>query len=501
MKVEITHDILARKIYDRIGAEDKMRLKIKEFIYDRYTYFQEANVLLTSKDLNYISPYLEKISIEEEQEAFIKKSQQEAQKRERRRRLSVLSAITVLTLISILSFIFWQQARSSNNKFKAVRGTAVKIMLNESETNIYHLKYDSAWKKIQVADSLGLESDEDKRIAFKQVIEMAYFYNESGQLENAKQRIYFICDKIPDPTFQNIFSNVEDLRDFREELERLNDYLNTLNLADRNLTKVLYRRTYPNLIPVKGRQLPPTDSVFPSKYVPDFEISESEVTVWQYAIYCWASGLGQEGINRTTPGWGLEQDNPVTNISWIEAVRFSNWMTERQYRLKIIREKIGQVYTFDQRGETLLSTQRDIKGAYRLPRSEEWASATLEILGFDSEEVHAYAWLDRHDLITPTRAHPVMKKNPNKNIYDLRGNVWEWCDDEVDPDKVVISMAHINRSDINIDLPKQPNMPIKNAVGGSFSFMDKITTNGIKQPFFGVYRIDAVGFRLVRNPE
>ena len=69
----------------------------------------------------------------------------------------------------------------------------------------------------------------------------------------------------------------------------------------------------------------------------------------------------------------------------------------------------------------------------RLPSEAEWeyfcrATSTTEYyFGEDSSELHEYAWFEDN---SQSRPMPVGLKKPNLwGLYDIVGNVWEWCED------------------------------------------------------------------------
>ena len=96
-------------------------------------------------------------------------------------------------------------------------------------------------------------------------------------------------------------------------------------------------------------------------------------------------------------------DNPVDSVAWDQAAEFCRKLSDLARR------------------------------TVRLPTEAEWEYAcragttTPFHFGDDEKDLDQYAW---HKANSARKTHPVGTKKPNRfGLYDMQGNIWEWCAD------------------------------------------------------------------------
>ena len=140
-----------------------------------------------------------------------------------------------------------------------------------------------------------------------------------------------------------------------------------------------------------------------------FLLGKYEVTQGQ-----WKEVMGTElwtvpNTSRAKAGAKADKDCPAAFVSWDDATEFCKKLTQGEMTVK----------------------------AYRLPTEAEWEYAcragttTAFSFGDDISKLGEYAWFDGNAKnIGEEYAHKVGLKKPNPwGLYDMHGNVLEWCSD------------------------------------------------------------------------
>jgi len=134
---------------------------------------------------------------------------------------------------------------------------------------------------------------------------------------------------------------------------------------------------------------------------------------------------------------------------------------------------------------------------YRLPSEAEWEYAcragtqTNYYYGNDKSQLGEYAWYDKN---SNSQTQAVGQKKPNKwGLYDMLGNVWEWCEDDWHDNY----KGAPNDGRAWIDNDNRSHSEYRTVRGGSWYFYSRDCRCAIRYDDIPAGRYDSFGFRVV----
>ncbi len=196
-------------------------------------------------------------------------------------------------------------------------------------------------------------------------------------------------------------------------------------------------------IPVKG--IPGLVSIWETR-LGDFEafVKETGYDATAGTFSLTTNRWKQQGDTWKSPGFAQTERHPVCGISWEDAQAFCKWLSKKEGRTYRLPTDAEWSVAVGLPGELGLSPKEK---SGRIPNQFPWGTSMPPVIAgqpsgnYPGSEASETNWPTAFRVIEDyrdafARTAPVGSFPPNAlGLYDLGGNVWEWCEDESEPGK------------------------------------------------------------------
>ena len=240
-----------------------------------------------------------------------------------------------------------------------------------------------------------------------------------------------------------------------------------------------------------------------------FYINRTLVTQTEYKTLTTANAGHLDAPNHITPDPSNTKgdNNPVERVSWFDTIRYCILLSEEN--------SLDPVYSITPLSSVIIPPTAPVSGlysinsasvsivnwnasGYRLPTEAEWEYAAKGGNGMGpyttysgSNDANLVAWFNTN---SSGRTHPVNEKQPNSlGIYDMSGNVSEWCWDALEAYKNLTTTLLNPRLDSSVSTQRIRR-------GGAWSNTMANVRTVVRNSDTPDTAHWAIGFRVVRGP-
>lgn len=458
---EIAHDSLARQVHDKRSDEEIAVLEVRRLIRSQTVLKDEAREPFSEKQLQFIEPYLSKFKTTDAEQEWIERSREEVRRQklaeEKRQKEELEKAQRQAAIERDL-------ADKANAALAEVRKKNVSIFESFAGLGaelIRTLDHAEALEKMKVAVEIDIDFNVKKLQLTEPIEELLFFFAEGGRRPVLARTAAELLIKL-EPEGDLAVELQKCLKEKWDQRSRFAPLLKNLRFFQK-----FQARYYPEMVSVplgesgvfemgspESEQGRYSDEFLHKVKLSPYQIAATPITFYQFALF---SEAVDKGIASRTPSWGRFGDHPAVNVSWYDAVKFADWLNAQNGRppcYKILEEtnsdKNNQVqYDFL---KWKVDWKKTAKG-FRLPTEAEWELAARGGVGAPrtlyagSDNLDEVGWYWENSGDKPLsgdwdlnkiydnngRTHAVKEKSDNGiGLYDMSGNVYEWCWDWYD---------------------------------------------------------------------
>ena len=487
---ELINSLLTKKIEDRISNGIELSNQLKRIKYKNVTLKQ-----------TFEKPLAKKEDIKKGKKEYTKKQPVEEHKLndrikyqlDKNKKIVIWSGSLILVIIILLCLFQYLRNPSNLVVVPNINGKTLaqaNVLLRE---NSLQLRIDNYVNSPNMEDSIIVQQKPKENSFLKSGDTVDIVINikqklaglkESGQTGevrfsiNPKDAIVFIDGKVAGSLNAKITEGSHTIKIIKENYDDYDEnlYVKSGQQIEKKIILISSNenanKNNSELVNVKGGEFKmgsvngdSDESPSHKVKLKSFMICKHECTVKEFQDFCAATNSKMPD----PPRWGRNDNDPIVNVSWNDAISFCKWKS--------------------------FGTGKK----YRLPTEAEWEFAarggllTKNYIFSGSNTLSEVAWNKNN---SGGKAHPVAEKKPNElGLFDMSGNVWEWCSDYYD------STFYSQNNYLNPSGPKNGTAKVIRGGGGQGSprFNEnnyRLTIRGFGKPN---QKTEWIGFRYLRD--